>query len=45
MGQLACRYYQVLEQAAAEGGQKKRLNMESKFSQAALDIIGGAVQP
>ena len=34
----------ILQQAQAEpDGQKKRLNMESKFSQAALDIIGISV--
>ena len=27
----------------ADGGEKKRVNMESKFSQAALDIIGISV--
>lgn len=35
---------QVLETAAAApGGRKERLNLESKFSQAALDIIGISV--
>lgn len=32
---------QVTRQAEEAGGRKERLNLESKFSQAALDIIGG----
>ena len=33
----------VVDQTKKAGGEKKRLNMESKFSQAALDIIGISV--
>ena len=33
----------VVAQAESAGGRKERLNMESKFSQAALDIIGISV--
>ena len=43
-GPCAERMVELVEQSVdAEGGEKKRVNMESKFSQAALDIIGISV--
>ena len=40
-GPCAERMVELVEQSVdADGGEKKRVNMESKFSQAALDIIG-----
>ena len=43
-GPCAERMVELMEQTVdADGGEKKRVNMESKFSQAALDIIGISV--
>ena len=43
-GPCAERMVELVEQTVdADGGEKKRVNMESKFSQAALDIIGISV--
>ena len=43
-GPCAERMVELMEQSVdADGGEKKRVNMESKFSQAALDIIGISV--
>ena len=43
-GPCAERMVELVEQSVdADGGEKKRVNMESKFSQAALDIIGISV--
>jgi len=43
-GPCAERMVELIEQTVdADGGEKKRVNMESKFSQAALDIIGISV--